>query len=369
MSRKITGRATPEGTARYASRATTAAPGHFRLFEARSLSSIGIGTYLGNADDATDHAYQTAIVRALERSVNVIDTAINYRHQRSERTVGRALAEAIATGKVRRDEVIVATKAGFVPMDASPPRNLRAYLETTYVQQGLFSWNELVAGCHCMAPRFLLDQIERSRNNLGLETIDIYYLHNPETQLAEVPRETFIARIRAAFEVFEQACADGKIGVYGTATWNGFREAVHSPLLLSLEQLWNLAREVAGDAHHFRVIQLPVNMAMREAFSLPNQHLNGKLVPVLTAASELGMYVMASGPLLQGRLAHGLPAWTLHAMPRLTTDAQRALQFTRSAPGVGTALVGMKSIAHVEENTHVCQVPPLDADTVREMLP
>ena len=59
---------------------------------------------------------------------------------------------------------------------------------------------DVAAGCHSMAPRFLADQLNRSLRNLGVETIDVYYLHkNPETQLGEVPREMFNNRVRAAF--------------------------------------------------------------------------------------------------------------------------------------------------------------------------
>ena len=86
--------ATPEGTAHYRERfAGRAAAGHFRLREGLYLSSIGIGTYLGNPDEATDVRYKDAVVRAVQLGVNVIDSASNYRFQRSERSIGQALAE------------------------------------------------------------------------------------------------------------------------------------------------------------------------------------------------------------------------------------------------------------------------------------
>src|SRR5437879_12075964 len=83
----IEGRATPEGTARYAQRfaSTVAADNYRRLDSAGHLSSLGLGTYLGREDAATDSLYRRAIGQALERGLNVIDTAVNYRHQRSER--------------------------------------------------------------------------------------------------------------------------------------------------------------------------------------------------------------------------------------------------------------------------------------------
>ncbi|HEX9418723.1 MAG TPA: aldo/keto reductase, partial [Methylomirabilota bacterium] len=88
----LKGRATPEGTAAYrASRGARAADGHFREWRGLALSSIGAGTYLGPDDDATDAQYEAAIERAIESGINVVDSAVNYRGQRSERAVGRAL--------------------------------------------------------------------------------------------------------------------------------------------------------------------------------------------------------------------------------------------------------------------------------------
>jgi aryl-alcohol dehydrogenase-like predicted oxidoreductase len=80
--------ATPEGTARYRDRFPDRA---FREQQGLVLSSIGIGTYLGNADEATDANYTRAVVRAVQLGVNVIDSAANYRFQRSERSIGQAL--------------------------------------------------------------------------------------------------------------------------------------------------------------------------------------------------------------------------------------------------------------------------------------
>ena len=84
---------------RYAARLQgTVANGHFRQFEGLHISSIGLGTYLGEHDAQTDARYREAIVRAIELGCNLIDTAINYRYQQSERTIGRALATLLEGG-------------------------------------------------------------------------------------------------------------------------------------------------------------------------------------------------------------------------------------------------------------------------------
>jgi aryl-alcohol dehydrogenase-like predicted oxidoreductase len=355
----ISGSATAEGTRRYAERfAGRAATGHFRDLDGLTVSTVGLGTYLGREDAETDVAYQDAIVRALELGVNVIDTAVNYRHQRSERAVRAALAAAFERGLARRDEVVVATKGGYIPFDGAVPRDPRAWFTATYLETGIIAPGDVSGGSHCMTPRYLADQIGRSRANLGLETLDVYYLHNPEAQLEAVDRPEFLARIRAAFEALEQAVRDGTIRRYGTATWNGCRADPGAPGHLSLEALVAAAREVGGPDHHFKVIQLPYNLAMPEAFVRANQTVQGALVPLVEAARRLGVFVVASASVYQGQLARNLPPMVATLLPGLATDAQRALQYVRSTPGIGTALVGMKSATHVEENAGVAAVPP-----------
>ena len=361
MARMMGGRATVEGTRRYTERFTgRLAAGHFRELEGGAwLSTLGLGTYLGPEDGVTDVLYQDAVLRSLELGVNVIDTAVNYRHQRSERAIRTALATAIARGVVGRDEVVVATKGGFISFDGAVPRDPRAYFAATYVDTGIIKPGEVAKGAHCMSPRYLRDQIDRSRANLGLETLDVYYLHNPETQLDEVERAEFIIRIRAAFEALEAAVSAGGIARYGTATWTGFSVDPGAPGYLSLAELVSAARDVGGNDHHFKVIQLPYNLGMTEAFTRANQPVNDRMVPVLEAARQLGVYVMASASVHQGQLTRNLPPLITEYIPGLTSDAQRALQFVRSTPGVGTALVGMKSPEHVEENTRVGAIPPM----------
>ena len=119
--------ATTEATAHYHDRFADVAVGHFRKQQGLTLSSIGIGTYLGNPDEATDLNYANAIVRAVESGVNVIDTAANYRFQRSERSIGRALATLSERG-FSRDELVICTKGGYLPFDGAPPRNVREYV-------------------------------------------------------------------------------------------------------------------------------------------------------------------------------------------------------------------------------------------------
>ena len=260
-------------------------PGNYRpMLGGLSVSSVGIGTYLGEPDDESDQAYADSIRAALLGGINLIDTAVNYRFQRSERTIGKVMAELVAANRLRREEVVVATKGGYVTFDGAMPPNPRAWFEEKFVSSGLVGPGDLVEGSNCMTPRYLGAMLEMSRANLGLETIDIYYIHNPETQLGSIGRPEFLTRMRRAFEFLERQVADGKIGVYGTATWSGYRLAPEEPQYLQLEELVKIAFEIAGTGHHFRAIQLPFNLAMPEALTLANQQLPDRRGTALRAA-------------------------------------------------------------------------------------
>jgi aryl-alcohol dehydrogenase-like predicted oxidoreductase len=357
----LKGRATATGTSAYAEHFTNLRA-NYRALSGLVTSSIGLGTYLGESDDATDRAYQGAIRAALLGGINLIDTAVNYRFQRSERSLGRALAELVGAGELRRDQVIIATKGGYLTFDGEVPADPRGWFEQHFVRAGIVSPSDMVDGSHCMTPKWLATMLEMSRRNLGVETIDIYYLHNPETQLAAVSRKEFLVRVRAAFEYLESAVADGSIAAYGTATWSGYRMPQTDRAWLSLAELLEIARDLAGDDHHFRAIQLPVNLAMPEAITLQNQVVPGGRATILQAAKAAGIGVCASGSLLQGQLTRGLPEILSNTFKGLSTDAQRALQFVRSTPGVDCALVGMKSVEHVRAALETAAVAPASLD-------
>jgi aryl-alcohol dehydrogenase-like predicted oxidoreductase len=302
-----------------------------------------------------------AITRAVELGANVLDSAANYRFQRSERSIGAALKELATSGQFAREEIIICTKGGYLPFDGAPPAGqagVRAYVEETFVRPGIITFEELAAGSHCMTPRYLAHQISQSLRNMDLETIDVYYIHNPDTQLSVVTRADFETRLRAAFEQLERERAGGRVTAYGVATWNGFRVEPAARDFHALERMCELAREAGGDDHGFRFVQLPFNLALPEALVLDNQPLRGARVSLLEAAKELAVTVVASASIMQGQVDQDLPEHIREPLGSLATDAQTAIQFVRSTPGVTTALVGMSSAAHVEENLQLARVAP-----------
>jgi len=335
---------------------------YFRPSGELALSSVGVGTYLGDATDAADEAYEAAVGAALESGVNVVDTAINYRHQRSERAVGRAIEAA----DVDREAVFVATKGGFVPFDGDRPDDPGRFVRETYVEPGLVSADDLVRGQHCLAPDFLDDQVDRSLSNLGLETIDCYYVHNPETQLEADSREAVYDRLEDAFVRLEERVAAGDVRRYGVATWAALRVQPDDESSLSLAEIERRAARAAdragADAAHLRAVQLPFNVHMADAFTVASQPApdgDGR-VSALEYAAASDLDVFASASLQQGRLATGLPE-AVAARLSGETAAQRAINFARSAPGVTCALVGTGSPDHVAENVGAGRFDPLGA--------
>jgi aryl-alcohol dehydrogenase-like predicted oxidoreductase len=361
--------ATSEGTKRYSERfANQAAKGHFRTQHGLLLSSIGIGTYLGNADPATDTNYTEAVVRAVHLGCNVIDSAANYRFQRSERSIGQALKVLTGQHDFSRDEIVICTKGGYLPFDGAPPQNMREYVEETFVKPGITSFDDIVGGSHCMTPAYLQNQLNQSLRNLGLETIDVYYIHNPESQLGYVSESEFYYRLKMAFERLEENRRDGKIRKYGVATWNGFRMARESKEHHSLSRMVEVAKEVAGESHGFQFVQLPFNLAMPEAVTIQNEEVEGKPATILEAAGALGITIIASASMLQGKVARGLPDSVREPMGSLATDAQTAVQFVRSTPGIATALVGMGQTAHVEENLQLVGIEPASKESFAKLF-
>ena len=359
--------ATPAGTARYAKRfCATAAPAHFREAQKLNISTLGIGTYLGQPDDKTDGGYAASVMAAVENGLNVIDTAINYRFQRSERSIGSALKQLAQKG-FSRDEFILCTKGGYLTPDGCMPAEPNEYFYREYIQPGIFKPNDIVQGSHCMTPRFLENQLGRSLCNLGVDSIDVYYLHNPETQLSEVSRPDFLERVRDAFIYLESAAAEGKIQFYGMATWNGFRQEATARESLQLGELEQLARDIAGDTHRFRFVQLPFNLAMTEALTLGNQNIASTVKTAMEAASEFGITLIASASLFQGQVARNLPPFVAQALG-LQSDAERALQFVRSSPGITTALVGMSHAEHVRANARLVGVPPATVEEFSKLF-
>lgn len=360
----LPGRATREGTRRYAERFLRANPtgaeDHFSRPDELWLSSIALGTLRGDPGGIDDLLYRSVVGDLLESGTNVFDTALSDRYQTSERAIGHALRRAIREGRVARDEVVVISKGGALTPDpdrAHDYTSAQRDLYATYIESGLLDPADVHRG-HSIAPAFLLDQIQRSRRNLGLETLDYYLVQEPEIHLKSLGADGFRDALGRAFAALERAVTLGWIGAYGLATWQGFLVPDSDRSHLGIVEIFEAALEVGFGDHHLRAIQLPYGLAMGEGIALDSQlGPDGHSRAILTSLTNTGTAVFASAPLYGGGLVGQVPDFVRRALPEAPSDATAALQFVRSTANVSCAVVGMREAAHVEDNLRLAKIP------------
>ncbi|RMH35284.1 MAG: DUF255 domain-containing protein [Nitrospirae bacterium] len=308
------GHATPAGTAAYVARMLgsaqhprPAATG-YTSFGATGLtvSRIGFGGY--RIDDSIGD-YQEALAQALRRGINLIDTSTNYADGESERVIGRVLADLIKGGAVTREEIVVVSKIGYAQGQALVQAQTREQAGNPYpdmVKYGENLW-------HCLHPEFLADQLTRSLDRLGLQTLDVCLLHNPEYFLADAKkrrptmtaseqvalRQEFSRRLQHAFAFFEQQVASGRLRYYGVSsnTCTAHPEDIEATSLsCMLEAATAAANALGASAHHFAVLQLPLNLLEPGALLTPNTGSDHRDT-VLELAQRAQIAVLVNRPL------------------------------------------------------------------------
>ena len=360
----ISGFATTEGTTNFVQNSGINSL-NFNKFEDLFLSNVGIGTYLGDSDNKTDELVKNAVKQSILSGLNVIDTAINFRSQKAERSVGKAISELIADKKITRDQIFVSSKNGYVTNDGDIQEDLMQYVIRELGKPGIVKEGDITSGYHCMTTPYLSDQLDRSLKNLDLECIDLMYLHNGiEGQIKDISKEQFLENLKSVFELYEQKRNEGKIKFYGMATWECFRVKSDDPQYLLLEDIVEMAKKIGGDEHGFKFIQLPYNMNYDQALLGKNQLIQNKPVSILESAVTLGIGVFTSVPFMQGRLlSPGIMPDFNDLKPSL-----RALQFIRSSPGVLAPLVGQKLSEHVSENLEIMNIPPMSDEDFLQLV-
>ena len=355
----LEGFATPQGTKKYADHSAKQGKpaGHMRAFDGLHLSSIGMGTYLGEPTAKDDRAMEDAVYTSVRSgAVNVIDTAINYRAMKSEKSIGRALARLAGEG-IGRDQVFISTKNGYITNDGDfPSIDVMEYMQRMYISPGVITADDISSGYNVMKPEYIAKCIDKSLANMHLSAIDLVYIHNAfESWYKDVSRKEFMEMLSKVFEVYEKYRKAGKLRYYGMATWTCFRVPQESEEYLSLEGAVKVAESVGGKDHGFRFVQLPYNLSYSEALLLKSQPVNGQNMTVLEAAEKLGIGVFTSIPLFQGRLLRAqMPDYAGIADP-----VTKLVQIMRSSPAVVAPLIGQKSAEHVRENLKVADVAPL----------
>ena len=368
--RAVAGYATAEGTRKFMENAfkNGMAKSHFRSFNNLNFSSLGIGTYLGQLTAEDDIDLENAIYHSLKSgAVNVIDTAINYRSMKSEKNIGHAIKRLIEDKIISRDQVFISTKNGYITNDGDYPTiDVLEYMHKMYISQGIIDSKDISSGYNVLNPNYIRKCIDKSLTNMQLDTIDLVYIHNAyESWFQDISRSEFNEKIRRVFQVYEEYRSQNKIRYYGMATWTCFRLPRNEEGYLSLEDMVRIAEDVAGKDHGFRFIQLPYNLAYREAYSLRNQTVNTyNDLTILEACKKLNIGVFTSVPLLQAKL------FDVKIPDYLGIDNQllKIVQITRSTPNVIAPLLGQKKLNHVKENIELAKVAPLNNSEFNEAI-
>lgn len=301
------------------------------------ISPIGLGNHLGSVEDVDSEAYVEATKYALENGMNVLDTAINYRGMRSEKDLGRGILEAMENGIVTRDEFMVSTKAGLLFGDITKKLRPALFLEQILAPKGITEemFQTLDGGLyHTLNPAFFEEALSISLQNLGIETVDVHYIHIPEISRIKLGETEFYRQLKELFAWYEEKVAEKKIRYYGLAleimVFEDDEEAI-----ISLEKVCKIAEEVAGEKHHFRFIQLPYSKYMQNARVKELQLVAGEQCSIMEAAKRLGLQVMGSMPFAMGKY---FDKWS----------AEQMLTFCLEEKDIGATICGSKNIEHIK---------------------
>ena len=344
------------------------ADSNFRSFDNLNLSSLGMGTYLGQITAEDDRDLENAIYESVKSgAMNVIDTAINYRSMKSEKNIGQAIKRLIDDRIISRDQVFISTKNGYITNDGDYPSiDVLEYMHKMFISQGIIDSKDISSGYNVLNPKYIRKCIDKSLTNMQLDTIDLVYVHNAyESWFEDITRNKFDEMIRRVFEVYEEYRSKNKIRYYGMATWTCFRMSQNVEGYLSLEEMVKLAEDVAGKDHGFRFIQLPYNLVYREAYLLKNQSVGSdKDLTILEACNKLNIGVFTSVPLLQAKLLSAkIPDYQGYDNQLL-----KIVQITRSTPNVIAPLIGQKKLNHVRENIELAKVAPLNISEFNDAI-
>lgn len=317
-----------------------------------TMSKIGCGTYLGLPNETVDKMYIETIKKSVTLGVNFLDTAINYRGMRSEVLVGKAVQELIEDNTITREELIIATKGGFLPADYRKTKGL----DETFVENHKNKIREFFLNKICKEANLEEEQIsealgaensahrdfiswcfEESRKNLNLETIDIYYLHNPSNYLKYVGEKKFYDDLLETFKYLEKQIEKGFLKSYGFATSSGFLIDQTNEAHLSLSKILETAKLVGGENHNFKYIQLPFNKNKKNASILKNQTVRKDNLTILEAAEKLDVSVITNMSLNQSK---STDKYTIDEMIEFLVDNKK----------VSSSLLGMKTIKYVPKN-------------------
>ena len=290
-----------------------------------SFGAWAIGGFWGDVSDAESLA---ALNRAIDEGVNFIDTADVYGDGRSERLIAQLK-------RTRKEEIIVATKAG---------RKLPKQTVEGYSRENLTRW------------------IEGSLRNLGVESLDLLQLHCPSTDLYNH------AEVFGMLDDFVQA---GKIRYYGVSVEKieEALKAIEHPNVQSVQIIFNCFRQRPAEEFFSRAKEKKVGILAR--VPLASGMLTGKLGPDSQFAKDDHRSFNRHGEMFDvGETFSGVDYETglkaveeiRNLVPTGVSMTQFALRWILMFDAVTCAIPGGKNPVQVSDNCRASALPPLTSE-------
>jgi aryl-alcohol dehydrogenase-like predicted oxidoreductase len=299
----------------------------------RSVGVVGLGCWQLGADwgEVGEDDAMATLHTAADAGVTFFDTADVYGDGRSERLVGRLLRERPG------DDLVVATKMG---------RRADPHVPEAFTPDALRAWND------------------RSRENLGVDTLDLVQLHCPPTPVYSSD---------AVFDVLDAMVAEGRIRAYGVSveTCAEALTAIARPNVASVQIILNIFRRKPLDEVLPAAVDAGVGIIAR--VPLASGLLTGKYDESTTFAENDHRNYNRSGDAFDvGETFSGVPfqvglaaARDVAALaPSGTTTAQLALRWVVDQPGVSVVIPGARTPEQARANAASADVPALDAPTL-----
>ena len=323
-------------------------------------SNLGIGTYLGDINEKIDKKIYKVLISSIENGINLIDTAPNYRCERSEKIVGRLVKN------VKRDKLVICTKVGFLPYSDVIPTNEKLFFTNKFIKSKIINPKDIYGDWQSFHPNYIEWQINESLKRLNTDYIDIYYLHNPEEILSYVNKDVFYDIISKAFHFLDKMINDGKVRFIGISSWNGFLDTNK----IDLNQIMSIAKS-SLKTEKFKFLQVPYNLAMADHLTQKTQinPLKNSKCSLMYLAAFYKIDVITNAPLAHGRLLDiEYPRELKEIVGGLKSNVELALKFSISNPTSNASLIGVTNQKHLDEIIEVMKGDLIPKETYLKIL-
>ena len=300
------------------------------------MGRIALGTHTGDFSKEDSKSYVQAIIHAIQNGINTIDGAINYRGMLSELDESAAIHTLIDSGAVQREELFITSKAGLLFGDIQAGMNPLKYLSEILEPNGINKddFVEYEGLYQTLNPRFYQIALDKTLENLGLEYLDLHYIHIPEISRLQLSKEQFYDRMYTLLEWYEEKVIEGKIRYYGLALEFMVEEADDTKWHFEIEEIKKMADQIADGKSHLRYVLFEYNMFCDSGKTVANQTVSASKCSLIEACHKLGIETVASMPFAMG---DGFEKCSLGEM----------LEFALA--DMDHVIVGSKNTKHIDE--------------------